>query len=274
MGDWAKRWIVSGIIFVVLLVILIGKAIGDKKEASDIGEGILISDEKILAEEIKKDGIFYIRGKVKGRAVTDNVTINGSKLSNDPTRKLPGQESLIQMDLLWVEVSRGVMELNKEREKSAGVVEHNYVKKDSLEIFPDEVEVLGMKFDVKGDKGILDRLSELKRDIAGGTFVYDKKHKTKVPKIGFTSGIKHDYDVFKIKGIYSDIDGVLKVVVKEGKPQVGEFLILTEKEFSRLSDILISGINYGELVGMLIVLWIGLTMLAWLIMKFIMNIFY
>lgn len=274
MGDWAKRWIVSGIIFVVLLVILIGKAIGDKKEAGDIGEGILISDEKILAEEIKKDGIFYIRGKVKGRAVTDNVTINGRKLSNDPTRKLPGQESLIQMDLLWVEVSRGVMELNKEREKSAGVVEHNYVKKDSLEIFPDEVEVLGMKFDVKGDKGILDRLSELKQDIAGGTFVYDKKHKTKVPKIGFTSGIKHDYDAFKIKGIYSDIDGVLKVVVKEGKPQVGEFLILTEKEFSRLSDILISGINYGELVGMLIVLWIGLTMLAWLIMKFIMNIFY
>lgn len=270
MADWKKRFIVAGVLFVITLIIFFVKTTGNKNEAGQISSGKIVTDSEAFSSSLKEDGVIYAKGKIEGKVRNDEITIYNKKISYDPKDMIEGEEPFIKGDLIWVEVSVGEYEYNKRRYEESSVMEHSYSEDDILSIQADKITILGQEIDISQSPNFVDKLYMEKVSVSDGSLIYDNKLKVTVPIKEHRDDLKY-YDGYKVRGIYSGLDAILKVEVKDGKIVNEETKAFGEKDFEELEEIAKTGdINYAVEIPAYILVWAFFTGIAWIGMKFIL----
>lgn len=269
MRDWKKRWIVAGILFVVCMIILISRIISYREEGTQMREGVLAKTPEELTEAIQNDGIVYAKGLISGSLNADEITLNDGVLSADPANIVEGQPPFVSGEYMGLEANVGRYEYDKDKYESNRILEHHFYAKKSYFIHTDTISILDMTIDVRNSEHLFDKMGTLKQRVGDGSLQYDKNDKMQLPTSELLSNEKI-FDGFELYAYPSEVEGAVKLVIQNGEIQSKETTIFPASELEIIEDIATTGtMDYGTEIGAWIILWIVLTLIAWLIMRFI-----
>lgn len=267
MRDWKKRGIVAGVLFIAVLILFVVKMNGYRKEAGNLSGGRVVETREEFLDALEHDGFIYVRGKIEGRVPVEDVTINNKVISTKKSDRLKGQEPFLEGDFLWLQVSRGEYEYIKDMYEESMLLRHNYFSKDEVKLQADTLEILGVEVDVKGSKNLFHNVAMEKHTVMEGSFQFDPKLKVLVPVRGEHPEQKF-YSGFQVKGIYSGLEGVLKLEVQDGEVVSEGVSILSPSEFETVEGVYAAGdVDYSIEIPTYLLVWLFLTSIAWIIMR-------
>ncbi|MDO4792900.1 MAG: hypothetical protein Q3993_01865 [Filifactor alocis] len=267
MRDWKKRGIVAGVLFIAVLILFVVKMNAYRKEAGNLAGGRVVETREELLDALKHNGLIYAKGKIEGRVPVEDVTINNKVLSTEASDRLEGQEPFLEGDFLWLKVSRGEYEYIKDMYEQSKLLRHNYFSKDEVTLQADTLEILGVEVDVRGSENLFHNVAAEKHTVTEGSLQFDPKLKVSVPVRGEHPEQKF-YSGFQVKGIYSGLEGILKLEVQDGEVVSENVSILSPSEFETVEDVRATGdVDYSVEIPTYILVWLFLTSIAWIIMR-------
>lgn len=262
MRDWKKRFIVAGILLVVSIIILIVRLSFYKKEADNMSLAKITDNRVEFLKALEVDGIVYAKGTIEGSLNLNEVSLNDGLLSKNPDDILDGQKPFLYGKYMGVEASVGKYEYNKEKYEKRHIMEHFFYS-ESLELVQANfISILDVEIDVGESKNLFKKMSTLKQRIGEGSLLYDHTFDRFVPSSEMPN--KKFFKGFELYGYPSEVEGALKLVIKDGEILQAETLILPTAELEIIEELTSTGtMDYGLEVGAIVIMWIIFTLIAW-----------
>lgn len=266
MRDWKKRWIVAGVLLFVAFCIFVYRLSVYEDEAALISDARFVETEQQLQEALKHDGYIYAKGKIEGDLDSRLITLIDGELSVDSTTGRQGYKDAFMGQYLTLQVMLGHYEYDKDVYKQSARYVHYFVERERKELVSKAVTVLGMTFPVTKPEKLVERAGVYQNQVGDGAIVKDADGRM-VPSIETPENVP-TYEGYKLTAIPSGIDAVLKLQVKNGSAETDSLEIISTSDFEQSKELADTGkFDYATEIMAYMILWILMTLVAWLIMK-------
>lgn len=266
MRDWKKRLIVAGVLLFGVIGMLVNKIDEYKKEAEFLENVRTVETEQALREALREDGWIYAKGKLSGNLQMKDVSLVNGELYDDVSKIPRGYKPVFFGTVIELEVKIGNYEYDKDAYESNRHIQHRFYAKKTRKLRTKTIGVLGMDFNVEKSENLLQRCDALRQRFGDGIMVKNADGDV-VPLI---SGPEKDfyYRGYEAHACPSDIEGALKIQVKDGKVAEDAFEIIPAQELEGIEAMAAGEFDYATEIGAYIILWICLVPFAWLLMRF------
>lgn len=266
MRDWKKRWIVAGVLLFVAACIFVYRLSIYEDEAALITDARIVESEQQLQEALKQDGYVYVKGELEGDLDSENITLIDGILSNHPKNTSRGYKDVFLGAYISLDVVLGRYEYNPDTYKQSGRWDYSFVPGETKKLVTKTVTVFGISFPVGDPEKLVERAGVYKNPAGTGSLVKDAEGRM-VPSIE-TPKDTIAYEGYALHAIPARIDAVLKLHVKDGKPVDEDMEIIATADFDVSKELADTGtFDYGTEIVAYLILWILMTLVAWLIMR-------
>lgn len=266
MRDWKKRFIVAGILLFGVICILVYRYTQIVQEAKIMESASVVTTKEGLDKALKREGVIYIKGVIEGGIDMKDVSLVDNVLSKDPADIPKGYERVFFGKYMQLEVKRGRYEYDKDAWEKNRHYEYHFFSRETLTLKADVIHILGYEFDVTRADKLLDRCGALKHNAGEGAMHYVGKKLLPTFDVPYQ---ERYYEGFEAFAYPSDIEGALKIELKNGELLEGEMMILPADELAMVEEMAETGeFDFTTEIGAYLIVWVFLVLLAWLFMKF------
>lgn len=266
MRDWKKRFIVAAILLFGVICILVYRYSQIEQEAKIMGSASVVTTKEGLDEALKREGVIYIKGVIEGGIDMKDVSLVDNVLSKDPADKPKGYEPVFFGKYMQLEVNRGRYEYDKDAWEKNRHYQYHFFGRETLTLKVDAVHILGYEFDVTGAERLLNRCGALKHSAGDGAMHYVGKKLLPTLKKPYQ---ERYYEGFEAFAYPSDIEGALKIELKNGELLEEEMEIIPADELSMVEDMMETGeFDFTAEIGAYLILWFALVLVVWFVMRF------
>lgn len=266
MRDWKKRFIVAGILLFGMICILVYRYTQIAQEAEMMETASVVTTKEGLDEALKREGVIYIKGVIEGAIDMKDVSLVDNVLSKDPADIPQGYERIFSGKYMQFEVNRGKYEYDKEAWERNRHYQYHFYGRETLTLRVDSVHILGYEFDVTKAKNLLIRCGALKHRAGDGAMHSVNKKLLPTFERPYQA---YYYEGFEAFAYPSDIEGALKIELKNGELLEEEMQIIPAAELGMIEEMAETGeFDFATEIGAYLIAWVFLVLLAWFIMKF------
>lgn len=266
MRDWKKRFIVAGVLLFAVICILVYRYTQIESEAKIMEAASVVTTKEGLEKAMKREGVIYIKGRVEGDLDMAHVSLVDMELSKDPAKMPEGYNSVFSGKYMQLEVNRGRYEYIKETWEKYSRLEYNFFGRKTLSLKADAVHILGYEFDTTKAEKLLNRCGVLKQRVGDGAMRYVGQKL--LPTLDVPTDVFY-YEGYELYAYPSEIEGALKIELKNGELLEEEMEIIPADELAMVEELAETGeFDFATEIGAYLILWVVLVLIAWFIMKF------